>query len=1081
MAVRAAAAIRLLALLVDTASAQTLPYAPTTILVPENTVPLQQNVGADIAYIFAPKDGSVELLTLNISSSVQASDLSLRTLSPSLPFLTGQNTAFAPNIAENGSLIVYAGNCSSSTQSSIWVLNLQADDAQADWTEQATIWGSDGVQAGPGFLGASLSFSTTLAPVMSTENVYVYGGMCPSTAANATRSQSEATYSNQMIKLWRSKSDSSTYSVQSVGSKSAPIPEAGFTFTGLVPSMSNQSGTVTQQINHVVLGGHTQSAFVNMSTAAIWSLPEESWAYVDIEVADSRTAGTELAIKSASQSVDARSGHSAVMNQDGDALIIYGGWVQNVSIAATPQLAILEMGAGYGGAGKWQWVIPENQPSGPGIYGHGAALLPGNVMMIYGGYDISLSGSSTKRQATSTNSNIFLNLTTMTWSDTYNNPAYLAAGGTPAESRSSSNDAKKRLGLGLGLGLGLAAVLATLLVYLFYRRRLQRKRAAREDAIRAIAQDTNRFLHHDMMERDDGHGSSWYTGANDPYRSGGRSLGFESLRGRGNIDGSNSNIPGNQQFAQIARKPIAPRGARGQYQPASTSDYEPRSGNRGGRAGPIHPIYEADEDGEMHDENKPASPAKEAVNRDSANYSDPFLTPTTDRQFVLPPPNRGSATPSPEGKQTTDPEVQDWMSDIDAADALISSRMATHSAQGGNVRSSPTRRGTIKSNRSGYVADDDSRTGSNVSESNRSTLSRSNSAQHRNSFGASAAVAAATAAAVAEERQGTSSSSSSAPSYNTARSSFPALRASGPALLMGNSPNNEDEDETPGSPSKMKPRRGWLGSLRRVFSGPTPSPTNSDREGSPIRDSMAESSDYDPRLGGLGGIAAGGLLRRKGGRHAWEIGEIGESSRRDGVPADEEDEWDIEKAVEKRLVQVLFTVPKERLRVVNAEPNPDRDLHEEIERLSAVIAKGDFDGEVHVVDRDGDFEKQMMLRGEKEHGEYARDKGKQRETVDSGFGTDIGSDRHMSPGPEDLLAVPAAIERYPSHGSSNRLGVDSRASQRHSSLTSEHSEGKVLHAEAVRLERPDKPKTRVLAMVESFEFKSRTPSPERPP
>jgi hypothetical protein len=33
---------------------------------------------------------------------------------------------------------------------------------------------------------------------------------------------------------------------------------------------------------------------------------------------------------------------------------------------------------------------------------------------------------------------------------------------------------------------------------------------------------------------------------------------------------------------------------------------------------------------------------------------------------------------------------------------------------------------------------------------------------------------------------------------------------------------------------------------------------------------------------------------------------------------DEDDDWDVEAAVEGRLVQITYTVPKERLRVVNA-------------------------------------------------------------------------------------------------------------------------------------------------------------------
>jgi hypothetical protein len=66
-------------LLVSTAlAAHTLPYVPTTILLAEsNTVPLRQNVTADVAYIFSPRDDTVDLLALNISADVRASSISL--------------------------------------------------------------------------------------------------------------------------------------------------------------------------------------------------------------------------------------------------------------------------------------------------------------------------------------------------------------------------------------------------------------------------------------------------------------------------------------------------------------------------------------------------------------------------------------------------------------------------------------------------------------------------------------------------------------------------------------------------------------------------------------------------------------------------------------------------------------------------------------------------------------------------------------------------------------------------------------------------------------------------------------------
>lgn len=70
-----------------------------------------------------------------------------------------------------------------------------------------------------------------------------------------------------------------------------------------------------------------------------------------------------------------------------------------------------------------------------------------------------------------------------------------------------------------------------------------------------------------------------------------------------------------------------------------------------------------------------------------------------------------------------------------------------------------------------------------------------------------------------------------------------------------------------------------------------------------------------PQLVGL----SGELLRRKQGRRDWEFGtEVGEQT-----------EWDIERAVEQRMVQVMFTVPKERLRVVNAADDDDQRSEEE--------------------------------------------------------------------------------------------------------------------------------------------------------
>ncbi|KAI0152343.1 hypothetical protein F4776DRAFT_601196 [Hypoxylon sp. NC0597] len=1090
--------ITALAQLATTGSSQTLPYIPTSIFIPESKpAPAEDNATANVAYIFSPQSDWVELLALNFSSNLQASSLSFQTLSSNVPFLNSNHTAFTPSLADNGSLIVYAGDCSSPASSEIWTFNPSSnDDDSSSWTKASTslATGSDTLQVGPGFLGSGFSFSNILEPNLSPAITYVYGGMCPDTTSNISEAQSNATYSNQMIKVSPSGVNTGQFTVSPVSTKGPPIPEAGFTFTGLSPSISNRSTVVTQQVNYVLLGGHTQYAFINMSTVAIWSLPEESWSFISgIDVAGSSSANTELAVKSTIHSIDSRSGHTAVLNEDGTSLIILGGWVGDLTQAASPQLAILKIGASYGGDGDWQWVVPNAQPSGPGVYGHGAALLPGNIMMVYGGYTISSTGSKARRQ--SSDAPMFLNLTSMSWSNQYTNPQYTETGQS-GTTTGAGNDAEKRLGLGLGLGLGLVAIIIAISFYIVYRRRLRHRRTIRESAIRALAQDTSRFLpHDDEMVETDHPGPGWYTGGPDPYMRGSRSLGYQSLQtSRGSLDYSQHHHSwfGGMSMppAQVLRKPIPRR-----------NTYDPPSGM-------IHPIIEADEDGSLHDgdiTSEPVSPMHD-INPDGRRDSDPFLTPTHEKlenPISFPPPSRSSQTPSPEDRRrTTDPEVQDWMSDVEAMDALISGRGGTRSGQ-----PSPTKRGPA----------DDSRTESNISESNRSNLAVSRSGSVRSHLRAGFGVAAAALAAAIDEGRGGSSSSSSAPSYNTARSSFPALQAEGPALLMGRA-RGGDDDGPPGSPSKSKPRRSWLGSLRRVFSGSTPSqspPESPDKERD-ADDVFADGGDFDMRLGGLSGIAAGGLLRRKSGRGDWEALEQGQHQGARGIgrgkgkgvagaageeqtaaEEDDDDEWDIEKAVERRLVQVMFTVPREPLRVVNAEPDvesgedvvlvdPEEGNTREEERTRVKTPQAEKEVEERDLGVPIQSPSPVSEEGEGSGGHDA-EKDILREVqdeLDAEWVLYRGRHREWNKDQERGRQPVTPVRRTPTlqEEGVRLLGVDLPSTESRKRKPSrspvEDPEGDVFSAQAVKLERP---RTRVLAMVESIESLSRENSPSGSP
>ncbi|RMI97175.1 hypothetical protein CDV36_016261, partial [Fusarium kuroshium] len=936
-------------------AAHSFPYVPTQLLMPDrpcidHTVPC---AASDLAYIFRQTaSDSIEFRALNFSQSVSADDVDLERPAgrTSLPFLLNKSksTSFGAARTANGSVLVYAGDCQTGS-GDIWSFD---PEEGGDWTRRGL--GDDGDRRrAPYFLGATVAFSSMLAPRMDQPTMYTYGGMCttPDSGSDAPETwQAEANYTRTMLSLSpTNRSPKTPYTLSVASSSGSRVPIAGFTLTGLTPSITNKSGTVTQQTSYVLLGGHSESAFINMSTVAVWNLPAESWSYVDIQAPDVEIPSTDLTVKSkttrrstknTADNVYSRSGHTATLSEDGNSIIVLGGWVKDVNTPAEPQLAILEMSDAYSG---WQWKIPEEQPDFTGLYGHGAAVLPGNMLMVYGGWELSDSTSSrkTKRQAVS-GSLRFYNITSGSWETDYKNP--LASESTPetendnAPKENQNHSNSKKLGLGLGLGFGVAVLIAFIIAMVCWCKRRKRHRENRDKAVRALSQDANHYSsgREEMMERDDDPwgtgGVPWYTGA-DPYAAGERSLGYESLRG------NRGNLPG----LHIPHKSM-PRPSRGGYVPTG-----PRPGSF---PGPIHPIYEDDEEESYHNHR-----VQDTVHTPTSEvHSDPFQTPVT--AGAVPPPaflipgGRASATPSPESPRH-DPEVQDWVSDVDAAEGLLARMNSRHGqkqgaqnqnqSQGqsqtqGQGRVSPTRR---NSNRSVALRDDESRSGSNLSESARSAAeSIKAKARQLNPL------APTFLAAGAEHPKPGSSTSSS--SYNTARSSFGALQAEGPALLMGDRAPGRYDDDEPGSPSKSKPRRGWLGSLRRVFSGSS-TPTSSREDMAQVRRSFDQEpvcGDYEPGLVGL----RGELLRRKQGRQDWEdLSAVPGSSSRDammsggagGLEPGGESDWDIEKAVEQRLVQVMFTVPRERLRVVNGgsgnDSESDRENDIPVKPQSAVL------------------------------------------------------------------------------------------------------------------------------------------------
>ncbi|ESZ93381.1 hypothetical protein SBOR_6228 [Sclerotinia borealis F-4128] len=980
------------------ADAQILPYNPTTILLPSTSSQID-----DIAFIFlvaSESDTRPEFLFLNISSTLSASNLTLEPFAPNLSFLDN-STAFIPTIGTYGDISLLTGSCSTSASTEIWTYTPGIKTAgNGTWAQQTTTVASDvssaGI-AGAEYLSGGFQFSTLVNANATYTDIYIYGGMCPSSSANTSTWQSDAEYSNHMIKLSPGSADS--YNMDLAANRGAPVAEAGFTATALTPAYSNTSGIMTQAQNLILLGGHTKGAFINMSQVAIWSLPEESWGFVTVNPPSStEDSNTELTVKSSVTGVDSRSGHTAVLTEDGSKVIILGGWVGNINQAAGPQLAILELGTGYGGAGNWKWSVPTDQPSGDGFYGHGAAMLPGNVMMVLGGFNITAS-SNTKRALDTPVQPMFYNATSSTWTSNYTNPAYVAAA---SRSSASSSSISSKVGLGVGLGIGIAALIAVIVgvgwcLIRWRRRRRERRHEARDRGLRSLSYNAaTAYSAPQEMSQAPGYSNR----QEQYYDSGSAVTGYESLH-TGEYGIGETSSP-TLQTRQMPRKPM--RNVRGLYQPASTFDPSAAAGHVRatslGTAGRIHPIYEADEDADV------VSPIDVGVALPfgEKRRSDPFKDPvpqnhnfSTSAQRN----NRSATTPlSDSPAQEREREIEAWVADWAAADALLHAQAKSHSTVG---RTSPSRRANLitatgPASISGEISEDSGRTASNLSERSMApsvaTLSRSGSGSQgtrSNSLrgyithamntitSGNAALSPMPDSPVATNAQiyppGSSGSENTTSTFNTAHthSSFPTLQAEGvtllprpeqftdrgppsptvsPSMSPPRTPTKTTTDNYIGSPSKNKPngigRRGWLGSLRRVFSpeGETAVESNlTDREPSPLLIGL----DKPPRRTVSAGAA---LWRRKQGRGDWEDSEklgvkrgrsnslmnndrptiqdvrAGEGRGLVNAIDEDDDEWDIERAIEDRVVQVMFTVPKERLRVVNHDVREDMSISE---------------------------------------------------------------------------------------------------------------------------------------------------------
>jgi hypothetical protein len=797
-----------------------MPYNPTRIL---------QN-GSNL-YIFQPSSSSssqFELGSIDISSKIDASDLPYTTLYPALPFLdSNTQRPFTPILDNGGNITVYTGDCAmGASGAEIWAFTPETSDKSGNgsWNQEDLSFDKSGKRnsaMGSSYLNGGMAFSALVNGDAMDVGAYFFGGMCPFQTSNDSDWQSSANYSNLMVTLEPSQdgTKSLNYQLDISTSRGPPIAEAGFTLTGLQPSFSNRSdGTQTQQQDFVLVGGHTSAAFINMSQVALFSLPQQGWSFIPVQ--QPNTQQTDLAVRTNVQEVEPRSGHSAVLTPDGQRIIVYGGWIGDIDTPADPQFAILNVGDGYGGQGDWEWTVPTTSgsgiPTGSGLYGHGAAMLPGGVMMIMGGYSIPAPSSRRRRADSSVNTNaLFFNVTSNNWISGYTPPADIASS-QPARNGLLST-ASQKAGLGVGLGIGMATVLSLLIFYFWYIKRTRNQREVREKQLRDLAIGAHRYNLECLSPGVDGRGGNIdamdYLDENDAYFY--PAAGNDQNRGWRQSNGGEA-----ERTGLLVEIPSPTRGLRrslsGRNQAMSRYDERRVRGS-----GHIHPIDELEEEPEISSANENIAATDKTPLTDLPEMSEragkkgksvldnaPTLDPFTDRHRAN---TVGSdqiniihSAPASPVRERGEEPPNDWQL---AIDALLPPRCSTTNSAG---RVSPTKSERTRSDLS------ERSTWSNVS-SNSTSLGRNTSMRSAALLNSTQAnpfrspdhspttdqspIDPRTRSFTSTRSYGRpNTANADADSFTTARTSFLQLQAEGEVLLGGN-PDRERERARPGTSS----------------------------------------------------------------------------------------------------------------------------------------------------------------------------------------------------------------------------------------------------------------------------------------
>ncbi|EZF30900.1 hypothetical protein H109_07151 [Trichophyton interdigitale MR816] len=915
------------------AAAADLPYNPSSFWVSTTAE------NHTVAYFISSTSNEVRFQYINLTRPFDAVSPSFSNIA-SPPFSPNDAKSIIPIADPDGIPTIYAGDCRSS-KAEVWRFETENTKDMADmngkWLKSAIQQkkGRSGMPwRGPNYLAAGIGFSTPESD--SAPDIYVFAGMCPTDEIRLKSWIADAEYSRNMTYLQTEMSSPSPdYNIEKLSIRSPPVAEAGFSMTPLVPAYSNSStGARLRHQSFVLAGGHTQSAFVNMSQIALFSLPEESWSYVTVnqELSDSSQARLPEGISG----IEPRSGHTAVLTPDGSKIVIFGGWVGDTSVPAQPQLAILDIGEDYGGSGDWTWEIPKSSPDGlpenTGVFGHGAAMLPGNVMLITGGYRIPpRSFKRTNNEFVANDQTFLFNTTSGTWVTSYTPPDIASVPNEHHRGPLSTTLQKVGLGVGLGVGVPVAALAAVLVFFVCRNRRAREHRKTREQTLRSLALGAERphFEAPDqqMMQLDSAqhYGFGGYSDIqNSPFAAERTGL-----------------LVDNPSPTRGLRASVRSRG----YQPGILQD-DPR---RNIKFSQIQPIDE----GEEYDAIQ-SIPAGAAGCRDSkcSSNSDPFKDPPSPSKDCFP-----SLVPEDQSRsQTNDENIHEWVH-------TLSSEKLEKLEKPPSITSEKQDR--TLSNLSGTSGTSSSSHRTNPKLLDRSVSQRSNFGNPSN-FGSSERGHTADSDRAVPGRVALSGRPSSQLSYAQLQAEGSSLLGTNPSWMPQQDPNQPaDQRQGPITLELAGTIRRVLGSLRRseTSGGSNKTPNQAEPRASNQRSSSTsptksfyslpdeENQGYLETVQGASQrphravSTSSSVLRRKQGAKDWnakrksgdssilrqgksryesssaEVGSaVGGASYRsseDDYDFDDED-WDVEAAAEGRVVQVTFTVPKERLRVVNA-------------------------------------------------------------------------------------------------------------------------------------------------------------------